>query len=94
MEYIPAEEMIRLKQQDYYDALGASDMEGTSTKFIEYSLVVILDSLKLHMPEASKPKDSLSRLEVARTKIQLMWFTRKNICLYTQIFPQAPLAEI
>ncbi|WP_338157274.1 Fic family protein [Intestinibaculum porci] len=44
--WLPIEELIRSRQQNYYDALGQSDEEADSSYFVEYMLEVILDTLK------------------------------------------------
>lgn len=44
-EYIPFETLINDSQHEYYAALEASDKEGKSTRFIEYMLSVIDNSL-------------------------------------------------
>jgi Fic family protein len=44
-EFIPFETLIRESQNEYYSALKESDQEGKSTRFIEYMLNVIDNSL-------------------------------------------------
>ena len=44
--WLPIEELIRTRQQEYYDALGKSDMEVDSSAFVELMLEIILDTLK------------------------------------------------
>ena len=44
--WLPIEELIRTRQQEYYDALGQSDMEVDSSAFVELMLEIILDTLK------------------------------------------------
>ncbi|MCM1545283.1 MAG: Fic family protein [Ruminococcus sp.] len=44
--WLPTEELIKERQQEYYDALNASDKTADSTKFIEVMLRIIFDSLK------------------------------------------------
>lgn len=44
-EFIPFESLIKESQNEYYDALKLSDKEGKSTRFIEYMLTVIDNSL-------------------------------------------------
>jgi Fic family protein len=34
--WLPIEELIRSRQQEYYDALGKSDRESDSSAFVEY----------------------------------------------------------
>ena len=45
-EFLPIETLIKEKQQDYYNVLGKSDSQGTSTAFIEFMLSIIKDSLE------------------------------------------------
>lgn len=44
--WLPVEEMIRARQQEYYDALGKSDQEADSAVFAELLLEIIADTLK------------------------------------------------
>jgi len=43
--WLPVEDLIRERQQEYYDVLGESDKAADSTVFIEYMLCVIRDAL-------------------------------------------------
>lgn len=50
--WLPIEELIKERQQEYYSALGDSDKSGKSTGFIEIMLEIIYDSLKsLHLTD-------------------------------------------
>ena len=44
--WLPIEELIRTRQQEYYDALGKSDKEADSSAFVELMLEIILDTLR------------------------------------------------
>ena len=44
--WLPIEELIRSRQQEYYDALGKSDRESDSSTFVELMLEIILDTLR------------------------------------------------
>lgn len=44
--WLPVEELIRNRQNEYYDALGQSDRESDSRAFVELMLEIILDTLK------------------------------------------------
>lgn len=44
--WLPIEELIRSRQQEYYDALGKSDRESDSSTFVELMLEIILDALR------------------------------------------------
>ncbi len=47
--WLPIEELIRSRQQDYYRALARSDKEGDSSSFVEFLLQIILDTTKKFM---------------------------------------------
>jgi Fic family protein len=44
--WLPVEELIRTRQQEYYDALGKSDKEADSSVFVELMLKITADTLK------------------------------------------------
>ncbi len=44
--WLPIEELIQSRQKEYYDALGAADIQADSTGFVELMLEIIRDSLK------------------------------------------------
>lgn len=45
-EFLPIETLVKAKQQDYYNVLGKSDNQGSSTLFIEFMLEIIKDALE------------------------------------------------
>jgi Fic family protein len=45
-DFLPIETLVRQKQQEYYNVLGKSDKEGSSTSFIEFMLEIIKDALE------------------------------------------------
>lgn len=44
-EFLPIESLIKERQQDYYNVLGISDKQGSSTSFIEFMLEIINQAL-------------------------------------------------
>lgn len=44
--WLPVEELIRLRQDEYYNALGKSDTDADSCAFVEFLLQVIMDTLQ------------------------------------------------
>ncbi len=44
--WLPIEDLIRTRQNEYYDALGKSDKNGDSSEFVQMMLHVIRDTLK------------------------------------------------
>lgn len=45
-DFLPIEALVKQKQQEYYNVLGKSDKEGSSTSFIEFMLEIIKDALE------------------------------------------------
>ena len=43
--WLPVEELIQARQQEYYDALGAADAQADSAGFVELMLEIIRDAL-------------------------------------------------
>lgn len=78
-QYISIEELIKHKQREYYRVLGECDQEGNSTKFIEFSLDLIVEALNKYTSEATPQiKTPQERLEYAFLKIGRKFFTRKD----------------
>ncbi len=73
------EELIKDQQERYYRVLGECDQNGSSTKFIEFSLELIIDALKKYtseaLPQTNTPQ---SRLQYAALKMRKTPFTRKD----------------
>lgn len=76
-EFLSFETLIAKNQEQYYEALSASDNEGKSTKFIEFMLSIINQSLDQLIETAVKKPDSTDRLAffLAQTNTS---FTRKD----------------
>lgn len=82
-EYISVEEIIARYQLEYYETFEICDKEGSSTKFIEWSLDKILITLQ-EMPRGQTLKVSPSeRIEMAADKFKQRKFSRKE---YAEIF--------
>jgi Fic family protein len=76
---VPFESVIRKRQKEYYSALSASDQAGESTKFIEFSLSALLESLtEVWNTFQPGPTSSLHRRKTARQSLQGKWFSRKE----------------
>lgn len=43
--WLPIKELIQLRQKEYYDALGAADVQADSSGFVELMLEIIEISL-------------------------------------------------
>ena len=46
LAWIPAETLVKERQEEYYDALGKADKEADSTVFVEFMLTALRDALK------------------------------------------------
>lgn len=60
--WLPVEELIRSRQQEYYDALNKSDRESDSSTFVEFMLEILLDTLK-ETTIVGDASDSAGKLE-------------------------------
>lgn len=67
--WLPIEELIRSRQQEYYEALGKSDMEADSSAFVELMLEIILDTLKETTVVGKAEKDGTDRLSPSVQKL-------------------------
>ncbi len=78
-EYIPVEILVKAYQDRYYAVLSECDKAGDSTQFIDFSLELILDSLK-NYSDTAKPnaRSPSSRLAYMRNKFSSKWFSRKD----------------
>jgi len=81
-EFLPFETLISKDQEKYYKALAVSDKSGKSTKFIEYMLSVIDDSISELLDFKNRTLSEIDRLEyfISLNKTE---FTRKD---YMNIF--------
>lgn len=80
-EYLPIESVVRNKQQEYYKVLSLCDKAGDSTRFIEFMLSVIDESLTEILSNTRKSLTSLDRLEIARNIFGNEKFSRKQYLL-------------
>ena len=78
-EYLPVETLIHKNQKEYYRALEKSDKNGDSTIFVEFSLEMILLSLREFADQISsnKPK-SIDRIGFALEHFGTKKFSRKE----------------
>lgn len=91
-EFLPMEHLIKLRQQEYYDALSLSDKKGNSTPFIEFMLGIILNALEELLQSQNKTLRTEDRITLYKEKIGTKAFTRKD---YLQNFKNisAPTAS-
>ncbi len=80
-EFIPFETLIKESQNDYYAALKQSDKEGKSTRFIEYMLTVIDNSLASTIESRSPNLTATDRINYF-LEITDKEFSRKDYLAY------------
>ena len=83
-EFLPFETLIAKNQADYYRSLSVSDKEDKSTKFIEFMLNIIDQSLAELLENATRRLSETERLEVFLESSDRD-FTRKN---YMKHYPE------
>lgn len=78
-QYIPIESIIKENQQAYYLALEQSDKQGESTRFIEFMLEIIHNSLSRYYSEFKPEPVSIGqRISKAREHFKNKTFSRKS----------------
>ena len=77
-EFLPIELEIKNNQQAYYDVLSQSDKEGIATKFVEYMLEMIKNSLEKLLNEQRGSLTDIERIQYFKENSTLQEFTRKN----------------
>jgi Fic family protein len=82
-EFLPIEQEIKSRQEDYYKALSLSDKSGISTAFVEYMLGVVRTSLKRLVDDQRKILNDEERIQYFFEHSDLKEFTRKD---YMTIF--------
>jgi Fic family protein len=77
--YLPIESVIQAKQKEYYRVLEACDKAGSSSHFIEFSLLTVQESLEQFLKEIRpEPATGKTRLEIARQAFGGEDFSRKD----------------
>jgi len=76
-EFLPFETLISKNQNEYYNVLSISDKEGKSTKFIEFMLRILDQSLEELLENGTKKLNETERLEIFLSGI-VQSFTRKD----------------
>lgn len=76
-EFIPFETLVSQNQAEYYNVLSVCDMEGKSTKFIEYMLSIIEKSLAELLNFNNRNFNTAQRLNYF-SKLEITEFSRKD----------------
>lgn len=77
-EFLPIEAQIKQSQDLYYSTLAQSDREGISTKFVEFMLSVIKESLGELVIDQRKTLSDIERIEYFTEHSEIKEFTRKD----------------
>ena len=77
-EYLPFETIIKERQNDYYKALEESDKEGNSTKFIEFILKAINESISELLTLQIKLNTAKDRINYFIETFREEYFSRKD----------------
>lgn len=87
-EFLPFETLISKNQLAYYTALSSADKEGKSTKFIEYMLSIIDESLNELLENSVKKLSADERMKIF-IETSVIEFTRKDYVNYFKDLSQA-----
>lgn len=82
-EFLPFETIIKERQNEYYKVLELSDKEGKSTKFIEFILEAINESLEQLLKLQSRLNTAKDRINFFIETFREEYFSRKD---YRNIF--------
>lgn len=84
-EFLPIETLIKEKQQEYYQVLGTSDSQGSSTVFIEFMLEIIQNALADLLKHQNFRLTNTDRISHFRDRIGTKLFSRQE---YLQAFKE------
>jgi Fic family protein len=77
--HVPAESVVRERQQSYYDVLARSGQAGDCTPFLEFSLEALRDALSEFLVDFRPESETAERrLALARERFAKGWFTRRD----------------
>lgn len=77
-EFLPIETLIKERQQDYYNVLGISDKQGSSTSFIEFMLEIINQALDDLLKIQNVTITDSDRINIYKDLIGNHEFTRQD----------------
>lgn len=82
--WLPVEELIQVRQKEYYDALGTADAQADSAGFVELMLEIIRDSLQeISVVGRRTDQDSDQVADQDRTPIERLLIALGNETLST-----------
>ena len=77
-EFLPIETLVKERQQDYYNALGKSDSQGSSTSFIEFMLDIIHIALEDLLNTQNLTVKNIDRIELFKNIVEDNYFSRQE----------------
>ncbi|MEA2041832.1 MAG: Fic family protein [Bacteroidota bacterium] len=77
-DFLPIETLIKERQQDYYNALGKSDSQGSSTSFIEFMLDIIHIALEDLLTTQNLTIKNIDRIEIFKDIVGDNYFSRQE----------------
>ncbi|MDA3780980.1 MAG: Fic family protein [Bacteroidales bacterium] len=77
-EFLPIETLVKERQQDYYNALGKSDSQGSSTSFIEFMLDIIHIALEDLLTTQNLTIKNIDRIEIFKNIVGDNYFSRQE----------------
>lgn len=83
-EFLPIETLVKERQQDYYNALGKSDKQGSSTIFIEFMLEVINLALEDLLRTQNTAITDSERIDLFKEIIGDQEFSRQEYLRYNK----------
>jgi len=77
-EYLPIESLIKERQLEYYNTLGKSDQQGSSTSFIEFMLEIINVALEDLFKTQNITITNRDRIDMFKNIVGTKLFTRQD----------------
>lgn len=83
-EFLPVETLVKERQQDYYNVLGKSDKQGSSTSFIEFMLEIINLALDDLLKTQNLTATGSDRINLFKDTIGTKEFSRRDYLRYNK----------
>jgi len=83
-EFLPVETLIKERQQDYYNILGKSDKQGSSTSFVEFMLEMIYIALDDLLKSQNVTLTDSDRINIFKDLIADKEFSRQDYLRYNK----------
>jgi len=77
-EFLPIETLVKERQQDYYNSLGKSDSQGSSTIFIEFMLDIIHVALEDLLTTQNMTVKNTDRINLFKDIVGDNYFSRQE----------------